>query len=201
MSAWKLIETSESARRSTRIRGHASIHERGVITKAARTGGRYSRPAREATRVWAAREGSLPAAASPRRKQFRPARWCRGKGQLHSSEEASIIHVRRADDRELVVENHGLGMKHDRLVKQHLASRLVQIAKVAFACQVGREMVGPGRNDQPDVHAPSRCQAQGAAPASRRARSRESRSRSAPGPRRSMRRATHTAGHRARPDR
>src|SRR5271157_4931176 len=45
------------------------------------------------------------------------------KGHFVVEKEAAVVHVRRADYRELVVKNDGLGMKHDRLVEQYLSSR------------------------------------------------------------------------------
>ena len=40
-------------------------------------------------------------------------------------------------------------------IEKHLPARVMQVAQIAGACQVGRQVIRPEGHDQPDVHPPS----------------------------------------------
>ncbi len=83
------------------------------------------------------------------------------QGDLVVQEEAAHVHVRRADDREAVVDDDRLGVDHPRPVEQDAPARVVDLAEVAGAGQVGHQLVRVGRDDQPDVDPAAGGQVQG----------------------------------------
>ena len=94
------------------------------------------------------------------------ATWSTCFGRVHKErdleiqEEAAHVHVRRSDHGEAVVEEDGLGMEHHGFVEQDAAAGGVQVAKVAGAGEIGRDVVRSRGHDQADVNAAPGCQAQ-----------------------------------------
>ncbi len=64
------------------------------------------------------------------------------EGHFVIEEKAAHVHVGRADDGELVVEDDGLGVEHDGRVEQDAPAGVVQIAQVAGPGEVGGDVVG-----------------------------------------------------------
>ena len=83
------------------------------------------------------------------------------KGDLEIQEKAAHVHICRPDHGEAVVEENGLGVQHHGLIQEDPSAGGVQVAQIARAGQIGRDVIGAFGHDQPDVDPAPGRQGQG----------------------------------------